>query len=148
MTEALWFTTARLTVHLAKQANADGISLIEHHMARDFAVPLHVHNAEDENFFILEGQVRMQLNDEVRVLEAGEALSIPGGTPHSFRIVSDEARFLTFTTGRFEDMVRNLARPAAQAGLPPQVEPTQEQIDALVAACAAHGIEFVGPAVG
>lgn len=56
MTEALWFTTARLTVHLAKQANADGISLIEHHMARDFAVPLHVHNAEDENFFILDGR--------------------------------------------------------------------------------------------
>jgi quercetin dioxygenase-like cupin family protein len=147
MAEHLWFTTARLTIHLARQQNADGISLIEHHMARDFAVPLHVHEDEDENFYLLQGEVRFRIGDEVRTLAAGEAVSVGGGTAHSFRVDSDEARFLTITTGRFEEMVRSLGRPATTSGLPAQHEPTPEQIDMLVQACGAHGITFVGPPV-
>lgn len=147
MTEHLWFTTARLTIHLARQQNADGISLIEHRMARDFAVPQHVHDEETESFYLLEGEVRIRIDDETRTLRTGDAASVPAGTAHSFRVVSDEARFLTVTTGQFEEMVRSLGRPAGAAGLPPQDEPTGEQIDALVQTCAAHGIKFVGPPV-
>ena len=147
MAEHLWFTTARLTIHLAQQQNAGGISVIEHHMARDFAVPLHVHEEEDENFYVLEGEVRFRIGDEVRTLGTGEAMSVAGGSAHSFRVVSGEARFLTITTGRFEEMVRSLGRVAETSGLPPQHEPTPEQMDMLVQACSAHGITFVGPPV-
>ncbi|MBB3348360.1 cupin domain-containing protein [Sphingomonas sp. BK069] len=147
MTEDLWFTTARLTIHLSRRDSAGGISLIEHAMAKDFAVPLHVHDAEDENFFVLQGRIRMSIGDELRELGAGEAASVPAGLPHSFRVVSEEARFLTITNGSFEEMVRSVGRPAGGAGLPPQVEPTHEEIEALVAACRSHGIDFVGPPV-
>jgi quercetin dioxygenase-like cupin family protein len=147
MAQSLWFTTARLTIHLARQQNRDGISLIEHRMARDFSVPLHVHEDEDENFYVLDGQVRFKVGGELRTLGTGEALSVRAGLAHSFRVVSEEARFLTITTGRFEDMVRSLSRPADDEGLPPQLEPTPEQIDTLVRACSAHGITFVGPPV-
>ena len=147
MAETFWFTNARLTIHLSRRANADGISLIEHHMAEGFAVPLHVHNAEDESFFLLDGRVRIQIGDDVRVLEAGEALTIAGETLHSFRVVSKVARFLTITRGAFEDMVRSLARPAESDDLPPQKEPTEAEVAALVAACTAHGIEFRGPPI-
>lgn len=37
--------------------------------------------------------------------------------------------------------------PAEKDGLPPQDEPTEAQITALVAACAAQGIKFMGPPV-
>jgi quercetin dioxygenase-like cupin family protein len=99
MAEALWFATARLTIHLSQKDNADRLSLIEHHMAEGFAVPLHVHHDEDESFYILQGEVRMQIDNEVRRLAPGDALTVSGGTPHSFRIVSPEARFLSMTTG-------------------------------------------------
>lgn len=147
MADALWFTTARLTVHLSQKDNADGLTLIEHYMAKGFAVPLHVHRDEDESFYILQGEVLMQINGRVRRLTPGDALTVLGGTPHSFRVVSPEARFLTMTTGQFEEMIRCLARPAENEGLPPQAEPTDEEVAALVTACAAHGIEFQGPAV-
>jgi quercetin dioxygenase-like cupin family protein len=147
MTECFWFTTARLTIHVARKQNADGISLIEHHMARDFAVPLHVHDGEGENFYMLEGEVRIKMGDETRTMRTGEAVSVAAGMAHSFRVISREARFLTVTTGPFEDMVRSFGRPATTAGLPAQDAPTEEQIAALVQACGAHGIEFVGPPV-
>ena len=146
MTE-LWFTTARLTIHLSMSSNADGISLIEHWMARDFAVPLHLHEGEDESFYVLQGEIRMQIGNEIRTLLSGDAVTVPGGVSHSFRIVSEEGRFLTITTGSFENMVRDMARPAMTDGLPPQDPPTQAQIDDLIAACTRHGIEFVGPPV-
>jgi quercetin dioxygenase-like cupin family protein len=147
MAEHLWFTTAHLTILQSKSHSADGISLIEHHMARDFAVPLHVHRDEEESFYMLEGRLRLRTGDEVRELDAGEAACIAAGVPHSLRVVSPEARFLTVTTGRFEDLVRNMSRPAALPGLPPQDAPTPQQIEALVEACRRHGIEFVGPPV-
>jgi quercetin dioxygenase-like cupin family protein len=147
MADALWFTTARLTIRLSQKDNAGGLTLIEHHMAEGFVVPLHVHRDEDESFYILQGEVHMQIDDEVRRLAPGDALTVPGGTPHSFRVVSPEARFLSMTTGRFEEMIRSLARPAEHEGLPPQAEPTNQEVAALIAACAAHGIEFKGPAV-
>jgi len=147
MADALWFTTARLTIHLSQKDNADGLTLIEHHMVEGFAVPLHVHRDEDESFYIMQGEVRMQIDDQVRRLTAGDALTVSGGTPHAFRVVSPEARFLSMTTGQFEEMIRSLARPAENEGLPPQAEPTDEEVAALVSACATHGIEFQGPAV-
>ena len=147
MADALWFTTARLTIHLSQKDNADGLTLIEHHMVEGFAVPLHVHRDEDESFYIMQGEVRMQIDDQVRRLKAGDALTVSGGTPHAFRVVSPEARFLSMTTGQFEEMIRSLARPAENEGLPPQAEPTDEEVAALVSACATHGIEFQGPAV-
>ena len=147
MADALWFTTARLTIHLSQKDNADGLTLIEHHMAEGFSVPLHVHRNEDESFYILQGEVRMQIDDQVRQLIPGDALTVSGGTPHSFRVVSPEARFLSMTTGQFEEMIRSLARPAESEGLPPQAESTDEEVAALVSACATHGIEFQGPAV-
>lgn len=139
MAEHLWFTTARLTIHLARRDNRDGISLIEHHM------PPHIHEDETESFYMLGGQVSLSIGDGAHILNAGDAISVAAGQVHSFRVLSDEARFLTMTTGPFEDMVRSLARPAAGPGLPPQDEPTPAQIDGLIRACAAHGIAFVGP---
>ncbi len=40
--------TAHLLVHLKQSDNADGMSIIEHRMAKDFAPPLHVHHQESE----------------------------------------------------------------------------------------------------
>jgi quercetin dioxygenase-like cupin family protein len=147
MAEHLWFTTAHLTILLPQAQAADGISLIEHHMAKDFAVPLHIHRDEEESFYVLDGELRLQMDDRIRTLNAGEAVRVAPGVAHSFRIVSPQARFLTMTNGRFEDMVRSLARPADKPELPPQDEPTPQQIQALIEACHRHGIEFIGPPV-
>jgi mannose-6-phosphate isomerase-like protein (cupin superfamily) len=37
----------------------------------------------------------MKVGDEILTLRTGDAVTVPGSVSHSFRIVSDEARFLT-----------------------------------------------------
>ncbi|MEH3107217.1 MAG: cupin domain-containing protein [Sphingomonas fennica] len=147
MPEDIWFTTARLSILLSQEGGPGGVSLIEHRMAQGFGVPLHIHDEEDEHFYMQDGEVELRIADETRRLMPGNAVRVPAGTVHAFRVLSPEARFLTITTGRFEAMVRSLGRPPESAGLPPQTEPTAEQAAMLVAACRLHGIRFVDPSL-
>ncbi len=75
--ENLWFMTAHLLIRLSKSDNAEGLSIIEHRMAKDFAPPLHVHHRESETFVILEGRFRFQRDDDV--FEAAVKANEPGG---------------------------------------------------------------------
>jgi mannose-6-phosphate isomerase-like protein (cupin superfamily) len=63
-----------------------GVSLIEHHMAEGFAVPLHVHNDEDESFYILDGEFRFQVGEEVMTLTTGSRCMRQRACTHSFRV--------------------------------------------------------------
>lgn len=42
----------------------------------------HAHEAEDELFFVLSGQLRMEFRDRVEVLGPGELLVVPRGVEH------------------------------------------------------------------
>ena len=45
--------------------------------------PVHFHPSQDERFEVSEGELRVNLDGEERVLRAGDTLEIPRGTPHS-----------------------------------------------------------------
>lgn len=144
----LWFMTGLLMVDLSNRDNEDGVSVIEHRMAVDFAPPMHVHHDENETFRILEGTFRFQLGSDSRVLGAGDTIYLPKGIPHGFRVLSPEGgRCLTITAGKFEDMVRAASRPAPSQALPAQAPPTPDQQAMLARLCAENGIEFVGPPI-
>ncbi len=54
--------------------------------------PLHVHEREDELFYIREGAVRAMVGGVVHDLKAGDTIFLPMGVPHTFRIKSKVAR--------------------------------------------------------
>src|SRR5579864_6239491 len=47
--------------------------------------PPHVHSREEEGFYILEGEITVQIGEERIVATAGMFANMPVGTPHSFR---------------------------------------------------------------
>jgi quercetin dioxygenase-like cupin family protein len=62
-----------------------GFSLVEHPIApRALAAPLHTHTHEDEYSYVLEGQVGVQVGDEVTVAGPGELVYKPRGVQHAF----------------------------------------------------------------
>lgn len=142
----LWFLDSRVHIAMAQVDNPDGISFIEHRMPYGSAPPLHVHHDEDEIFHILEGEMEFELGGERFVRRAGDTLIGPRGVPHRFRVVSPGGvRLLTISRGGFEDMIRATSQPAPGPGLPEQRAPTPEEQQALATACAARGIDIVGP---
>jgi quercetin dioxygenase-like cupin family protein len=74
----------------------EGFSLVEHPIApRTLAAPMHVHQHEDEYSYVLEGEVGVQVGDEVRYARVGELVSKPRGIWHAFWNRADEpARLL------------------------------------------------------
>ena len=52
--------------------------------------PLHVHTREDESIYVLEGDLRIKLEDELSATPPGSFVFIPRGVAHSFQNVGEE----------------------------------------------------------
>jgi quercetin dioxygenase-like cupin family protein len=66
-------------------ATGEGFALVEHVIApRTLAAPMHVHEHEDEYSYVLEGEMGVQVGDEVRYATAGDLVSKPRGVWHAF----------------------------------------------------------------
>ena len=66
--------------------------------------PLHVHQHEDELFYILEGVYEFRFGDETVVVNPGDLVHLPRHIPHSFRNIGSEPGMTmnTITPGGFE----------------------------------------------
>jgi mannose-6-phosphate isomerase-like protein (cupin superfamily) len=49
----------------------------------------HYHPQTEEIYYILEGRGRMQIGDEVEIVEPGDAIAIPPGAIHTIQNVGD-----------------------------------------------------------
>ncbi|MPZ81924.1 MAG: cupin domain-containing protein [Actinophytocola sp.] len=54
--------------------------------------PAHFHPAQDEHFEVVDGQLRVLLDGEERLLGPGDVLDIPRGTVHAMTATHDGAR--------------------------------------------------------
>lgn len=136
-----------IRVRLSHRDGTDGISVLEQTAPRGESPPLHLHVDEDEVFHLLEGELRFSMDGQERTVTAGDTVIAPRGTPHTYRVESDRARWLIITAHRqFEDFVRTMARPAESEDVPPPAgPPPPEAIAALVATANQFGIEILGP---
>src|SRR5579872_4087077 len=125
--EAIWYTTTRMTLKATSESTGGALSLVEVLAAPETAPPWHIHHRDSEMFYILEGSF----------------LFLPGGMPHSFKVVSETAaRFLVLgIPAGLDRYFVDSGIPAIEEGLRPQpVDPVQ-----MVAIAARHGIEILGP---
>ncbi len=138
--EALWWMKAN-----AAQTHGQ-FSLVEEIAPRGEGTPLHAHAADDEAFYVLEGELTFTLGEEApRQVTASGFLHIPGGAVHAFRMCSETARYLIVTTPQHERFYRAISQPAVSRDLPPR-EPMDMEM--VLAACEAHGVEVLGPPPG
>jgi quercetin dioxygenase-like cupin family protein len=56
--------------------------------------PLHVHDHEDECFYVLDGQLSVRCGGDAFDASAGGFVFLPRGRPHRFRAVDQPARLL------------------------------------------------------
>jgi quercetin dioxygenase-like cupin family protein len=96
-------------------------SLMEQLMPTAAGPPPHVHDHGDEVFYILDGEMVMQLGDQVLVATKGQMVRVPAGTTHAFAVKSETARVLNFYVPSGLDLqVAMLGTPATAATLPPE----------------------------
>ncbi len=144
----VWFLDTLVNIRVSQKNNADGTSVLEHRAYQNDSPPLHIHQNEDEIFYVLEGEFRFLIKDEEYHLRAGDILTAPKGVPHTYKIESaDGGQWLTIIHGSdFEDFVKEIGRPADKIELPkPSGAPTKEAVEKLTLKAKEFNIEITGP---
>lgn len=112
------------------------LSLIECEGVRGDALPLHVHQNEDEALYVLEGELTVLLGGGEHFAPAGAAVVLPRRVEHSFVVESEEAQvLLVFSPAGFEGLLEEMG----------QVERSGHEIERLVGVAARYGVDFTGP---
>lgn len=146
--ESYWFFGQLVTIKAAADTTAGQVGVTDCWGPRGTGSPLHVHHNEDEWFFVIEGELTIWIDGETTVLPAGSFAYGPREIPHTFTVSSETAHFLLVVNpGGFESFVRAVGQPAPTLTIPPadDSEPSPEQMAALVALAAQHGVDILGP---
>jgi quercetin dioxygenase-like cupin family protein len=100
--------------------------------------PLHVHANEDEILYVVDGEARFRVGDEIRAAPTGSFMFVPRGTAHCFQAMGDRpARlFIAFTPAGMEAFFSGLSEAIAQ---------TSDPAEAFRASGEAAGMTVVGP---
>jgi hypothetical protein len=82
----------------------------------EWIAPLHVHRADDEAWYVLEGMLRFRLGDEAFEVGPHGAVMAPKGTPHAYGNArrGKPARYLLVMTPRIRALVQALHQPGAR----------------------------------
>lgn len=81
----------------------------------DWIAPLHVHRADDEAWYVLEGVLQFRIGQERYEAGPGSAVLVPKGTPHTFGNArrGQIARYLLVMTPKIRALVHALHEPGA-----------------------------------
>lgn len=143
--EAIWFAGALMIIKDkdAGRVPAPGFAFIDQRTPGNYAVPRHVHEREDEAWYVLEGDVTFFCGDEALSAGPGTYVFAPKGLPHAFRVGPAGARLLTLACpAGFADFVRAAGVPAPSLTLPPEAPLDAER---LAEVARAYGIAITGP---
>jgi mannose-6-phosphate isomerase-like protein (cupin superfamily) len=127
---AYWFIDILWLVLVDGHDSGGTFSVMEQWMHQGAGPPLfHVHPI-DEWFYVLEGDMTVEMEDRPVVLRAGDSLWISRGTAHRFKVTSSLCRVLNgYTPAGFEQVIIGLAEPAERRELPPPMDrPDQEKM--------------------
>jgi quercetin dioxygenase-like cupin family protein len=78
-----------LTFKVRGEQTGGRLTAFENRIAPGDGPPLHTHEREDELFYVVAGDFRFRLGDEISAAPAGTFVLIPPGTPHCFQNVGE-----------------------------------------------------------
>jgi len=109
-----------LSTQLAGETDTGGaFDLVLSKMRKGTEPPPHVHSREHEFFYILAGELKVYVEGEIFLVEAGDCMFFPKGKPHAFIIQSLEIHMLALITpGGFMDAIKDMAAPAEKMEIP------------------------------
>ena len=141
---AIWFQGNRITLQATADSTGGAFGLVESMVAPGYSPPLHIHDREDETFWVLEGEVTIQCGDRTFRATPGACAFLPRGVPHTFVVEgSVPARMLgILTPGGGEAFFVEGGLPAEREGLP---GPTPLDVDHLRRVAIHFGNRIVGP---
>jgi quercetin dioxygenase-like cupin family protein len=91
-----WFYGGGVHVWKVTDEQSGGaLFAFEDELVKGKKTPLHLHSDATECIYVLDGEIRSQIDGEERLLGAGSFVMTPPGVPHALVVTSDTARVLS-----------------------------------------------------
>ena len=137
-----WMGGSTLEVLVDSAVSNGQVLIMRSNTTRGSAVPVHVHQREDEIFLLLNGALTVWAGDQRRELSGGGVAFLPRGVPHAYLVASDVATILeVIAPGGLEQAFR-------EAGWDLRNPPPDDWActpDAVATAMAEVGCTILGP---
>ncbi len=146
---ATWMLNGLVVTKATVDETGGAFGLMEQLLSPAANPPLHVHTDEEESFYVLDGELELEVDGAFVHARPGTFAFVPRGVVHRFRVLTDTARVLVFASapggapgGGVEEFFEAVGEPAAAPVLP---VPSPPDLDLVAAAAALCGIELLGP---
>ena len=107
--EAYWVLGGLITYLITGEESGGSYFTLIVDVGPEVGPPPHIHHLEDEQFYVLEGQLTYLVNDQTFQLNTGDFIHIPRGTVHSFKNGRKPSRLLaTFSPAGMEGFFREV----------------------------------------
>jgi quercetin dioxygenase-like cupin family protein len=142
---AYWFLNNLCIVKATSESTGGAFSMVYQIAPPGHATPYHLHHAEDEAFYVLDGEFTFICDGKKTILGPGGYIFLPRGIPHGIRVsssVPSTMLILAMPGNGFVGMMQEMATPALKRELP---EPAQPDLEKLARLCAKYQIDILGP---
>lgn len=126
-----------LDVKVSGSDTDGGLAIFEQtSLSQGKGTPLHIHNSQDEVFYVIEGSYYFQVGDEKFNLVKGDSIFLPRKVPHAWTQISERGKMTVVLqpAGKLEDFFVTVAAL--------DHEPTQEEMARIFAD---NDMQVVGP---
>ena len=147
LARVVWYSGYLLTFLVTGDETGGTFSVVEEVGRKGLSAepPMHVHQREDESFYVLEGRMGFVIGDTQIDAPAGTLVVLPRGVPHRFTLESEHVRVLNMCTpAGFEGFFRDLSEPAPSLTLPPMPDGPPD-IARLIQTAATYGVDILPP---
>lgn len=133
--ERLPYAGMELVIRASADSTNGAFGIVEEIDAVD--APLHVHEREDELFYVLEGRHVFTVGDTEHEAGPGDLVFGPRGIPHAQRHIDQSGRTLAiFSPGGFESFFRDLSEAEASGSI---------ELEEVGRIAAKYGVSWVNP---
>jgi quercetin dioxygenase-like cupin family protein len=128
-----------MLVKLTDDDTNGAVAIAHENVAPMAGPPLHRHSREDEWFYVLEGQITVQVDGQQTILRAGGSAFAPCGTVHTYQNFGPRAArmLVMFTPGAFQRFFEELA-VLNRSLRGPDLAPVEQLMNT-------YGVEVLGP---
>ena len=146
--DAYWFLNGLATIKATTESTGGSFALVHQISPPGHGTPYHLHHAEDEAFYVLDGESTFFCEGKKTVLSPGGYIFMPHGIPHGIRNDGPTPAtilILAMPGTGFMGMMKEMGEPTTQRTLPTPKPPDMEKLTRL---CAKYSIDILGPLPG
>ena len=141
--QAVWLLGGLYEVLVSGAESGGQVTVMRMTAPAGTGAPPHTHPGE-ESLYVLAGEVRVHIGDEVVSATAGASFYFPAGTREFFEAVTDATVLATYLPGGVDQFFLEVGEPALSRTIPP---PSDEPPDfeRIITTAARYGMNIEAP---